>query len=363
MARYHLDRLSVMLVEDNAFVRDTLSNILRSFEIRKLITCENGVQAIEFLKTAGGPNNPGGVDLIISDLVMSPANGLLLLRWVRAAKESPNRFLPFIMMSGAADNDYVNAARDLGVNEFLAKPFSVDSVYKRVMEVIDYPRQYVTNHNYHGPDRRRRQEPAPNGVERRETTEDDITIVYSGEKKKAKKDSGVWHFRLPNRLKEKVGGAGMKAGAGGLPKDLLEQAEEQLQRSSASFQDWALEYLSQLSNLSTEALLTPGARSEHFHKINLLAHELRGQGGTFGYPLISIFGKMLYDCTMEGCKETDAAVEVVKAHIDAMRAVLREKIVGDGGMVGRELLKGLQKAIEEKTGQKPMVDADSDLGW
>ncbi|NVK17524.1 MAG: response regulator [Methylocystaceae bacterium] len=361
MGTYHLERLSVMLVEDNAFVRDTLSNLLRSFEIRKLVTCENGVQAIDFLKTAGGPNNPGGVDLIISDLIMSPANGLLLLRWVRAAKESPNRFMPFIMMSGAADNDYVNAARDMGVSEFLAKPFSVDSVYKRLMELIDYPRQFVTTHNYHGPDRRRRKEPAPNGVERREATDDDITIVYSGEKKQAKKDSGVWYFRLPNRLKEKVGGMGMKGG-GSLPQDLLEQAEAELDRSSASFTDWALEYLSQLSNLCTEALLAPGARGDHFHKINLLAHELRGQGGTFGYPLISVFGKMLYECTMEGCKETDASVEVVKAHIDAMRAVLREKIMGDGGVIGRELLQGLQQAVKEKTGQILKVE-DDEPGW
>ncbi len=361
MARYHLERLSVMLVEDNAFVRDTLANLLRSFEVRKLVTCENGVQAIDFLKTAGGPNNPGGVDLIISDLVMSPANGLLLLRWVRAAKESPNRFMPFMMMSGAADNEYVNAARDMGCTEFLSKPFSVDSVYKRLMELIDYPRQYVTTHNYHGPDRRRRKEPAPNNVERREATEDDITIVYSGEKKKAKKDSGVWYFRLPNRLKEKVGGMGMKSG-GALPQDLLDQAEAELERSSASFNDWALEYLSQLSNLCTEALLAPGGRTDHFIKINLLAHELRGQGGTFGYPLISIFGKMLYECTMEGCKETDASVEVVKAHIDAMRAVLREKVVGDGGALGRELLQGLQAAVKEKTGQVLKVE-EEDQGW
>lgn len=361
VGNYHLDRLSVMLVEDNSFVRDTMSNLLRSFEIRKLVTCENGVQAIDFLKTAGGPNNPGGVDLIISDLLMSPANGLLLLRWVRAAKESPNRFMPFVMMSGAADNDYVNAARDMGVSEFLSKPFSVDSVYKRLMELIDHPRQFVTTHNYHGPDRRRRKEPAPNGVERRVATEDDVTLVYSGEKKKAKKDTGVWYFRLPNRLKEKVGGMGMKGG-GQLPQELLEQAELELNRSSASFTDWALEYLSQLANLCTEALLAPGARGEHFHKINLLAHELRGQGGTFGYPLISVFGKMLYECTLEGCKETDASVEVVKAHVDAMRAVLREKVMGDGGVLGRELLQGLQIAVKEKTGQVLKVEDDA-AGW
>ena len=66
------------------------------------------------------------------------------------------------------------------------------------------------------------------------------------------------------------------------------------------------------------------------------------------YPLISTFGKMLYDATVEGCREDDNAVEIVKAHIDAMGAVLREKVAGDGGEVGRTLLTSLKKAIESK---------------
>ena len=62
--------------------------------------------------------------------------------------------------------------------------------------------------------------------------------------------------------------------------------------------------------------------------------------------MITVFGKMLYDATRRGCREDDNAVGIVKAHIDAMRAVLREKVAGDGGKIGRELLASLQKAIE-----------------
>ena len=76
---------------------------------------------------------------------------------------------------------------------------------------------------------------------------------------------------------------------------------------------------------------------------------MRGQGGTFGYPLITIFGKMLFDVTGDGCVQDDSAVEIVKAHIDAMRAVIREKVAGDGGQVGRELLKSLEVAIERQS--------------
>ena len=99
-----------------------------------------------------------------------------------------------------------------------------------------------------------------------------------------------------------------------------------------------------------------GERGAQFEEINLIAHELRGQGGTFGYPLITLFGKSLYDVTKPPCRHTDADLEIVKAHIDTMRAVLREKIEGDGGEIGQALFKALRAAIAKfspKTGEQP----------
>lgn len=347
MAVYNLDRLNIFLVEDNFYVRTILEDTLRHLGAGRILACENGAEAIEFLKSMR--DNPQletrfGFDIVISDLVMSPINGLLLLRWLRGAKESPNRFVPFMMISGAADREYVASARDLGVTDFLAKPFSAGSVSRHLLEVIDFPRQFVASHRYFGPDRRRKDGPPP-GEERRVTNDDKITVVYSSNRiVKPKTPSEVWYFRLPNSLKEKVGGMG-SSGPGELPTKILEEAEENLQKASLDFTEWALNYLGQLSNICAEALLKPGRRQKQFQEINLLALELRGQGGTFGYPLITIFGKMLFDCTGEGCREDDNAVEIVKAHIDAMRAVIRDKVAGDGGDIGRQLLKSLRMAI------------------
>ncbi|MGB0670813.1 MAG: response regulator [Rhodospirillales bacterium] len=345
MSDYSFERLSILLVEDNTYVRNVLEDLLRHFGCTRVTSFENGQQAIEFLR--GMTPGVGGYDIILSDLVMAPINGLLLLRWARSAKESPCRFTPFIMLSGAADKDYVHASRDLGVSEFLAKPFSAQSVYKRFLEVIDHPRQFVTTHTYFGPDRRRQKGIGPNDEERRLREDKDVVIVYSADKvKKPSKETDVWYFRLPNSLQQKVGGLGRVSG-GTLPANLLEEAESSLKRAQLDFTDWALNYLADLSNLCAEALLIEGRRAHHFEKINLLAHELRGQGGTFGYPLVSMFGKSLYDITLEGCREDNNAVEIVKAHIDAMRAVLREKISGDGGDIGRALMKGLRDSIHK----------------
>ena len=349
MAQYDFSRCSILLVEDNIYVRNAFEDLLRSFQFGKIEKASNGEEAIEYLKMMKMANNPGP-DLIFSDLAMAPINGLLLLRWVRASKDCPNRMVPFLMISGAADREYVNSARDLGVTEFIAKPFSVTSVYERFLEVVDYPRQFVTTQNYFGPDRRRvRNGTNASGPERREKSDDDVIIVYSADKRvKPEKPTDVWYWRLQNSLREKaaagLGGAKVK---GELPMDLIEQAEKELERASLDFTVWALDYLAKLSDLCTEALMEPGRRSRHFGDIHDLALELRGQGGTFGYPLISTFGKMLYDVTGEGCREDDKAVEIAKCHIDSMRAVIREKIAGDGGEIGRQLIKGLQMSIDK----------------
>jgi len=349
LGSFDFSRLGVFLVEDNGYVRQTLEDLLRYFQFGRIATAKNGEEAIDYMKTLGGAGSIIAPDIIISDLVMAPINGLLFLRWSRTAKESANRMVPFIMLSGAADAAYVNSARDLGCTEFLAKPFSAGSVYKHLVKVIEQPRQFVTTTKYFGPDRRRQKQDPP-GSERRLKEDDDITIVYSPDKVvKPKSPSDVWYFRLPNNLKEKAGGAGFK-GAAEMPLDLLEEAEQQLERAALDFTTWAQNYLAKLAALCEQALSADeeGGRGRFFQEINLLALELRGQGGTFGYPLISTFGKMLYDATGEGCREDDNAVGIVKAHIDAMRAVLREKVSGDGGEVGRALLASLQKAIETK---------------
>lgn len=350
MVMYSFDRFRVFVVEDNSFIRGTLEEVLRSFKISQIQSADNGETAITKLKGAAATTQvDGGIpDIVISDLVMKPINGLLLLRWVRMSKDSPNRFMPFIMLSGAADRAYVESARDLGVTEFLAKPFSGKSVYEHILNVIDRPRPFIATKEYFGPDRRRQGGP-PRGPERRERDKE-VTVVYSADKiVKPKTPTDVWQFRLPNTLKEKAAGGQVPSGAvGEMPMDMLDQAEEQLERAQLDFTQWAAEYLANLSQLCSDALDTDGPRDRIFEEINLLALELRGQGGTFGYPLISQIGKMLFDATGEGCRSDDTGVEIVRAHIDSMRAVIRDKVAGDGGEIGRAVIQGLKQSLDKR---------------
>jgi CheY-like chemotaxis protein len=344
------DRLSIMVVEDNEYMLDILVNSLKRLGFTRVHKFKNGKEAVEYLRMtgkglAGGAVEP--IDIVISDFIMSPVSGVHLLQWLRDDKGSPSRFMPFIMLSGAADRVNVEASRDHGVNDFMAKPFSVENIYKVLQRIIDAPRQFVTTQTYFGPDRRR-SKAGPPKLERRKPDESHATIVYSKDKvEKPAAPSDVWLFKLPNYLKQKMGSNAQRQPFV-LPDEVLAHAEQQLKREAEGFLDWAKAYLERLSRQVQEARTLPAdQRNTNFEDINIVAHELRGQGGTFGYPLITVFAKSLYEVTKPPCRQDDSNLEIVKAHIDTMRAVLRDKIEGDGGELGQALFKALKMAINK----------------
>ena len=80
------------------------------------------------------------------------------------------------MLSAYSDEDRVRLARDHGVTEFLAKPFTADIVLQRLEEVIENPRSFVRTASYFGPDRRRNTSPDYSGAERRKSTLKEVSL-------------------------------------------------------------------------------------------------------------------------------------------------------------------------------------------
>ena len=133
-------------------------NSLKILGISTVIAKDHGGEAIEFMKLVhSDPMKAGvmGIDIVISNWQMSPVDGMMLLRWLRRHKDSPDRFVPFVMISGYSEKERVQEARDQGVTEFLSKPFTINHICDKLILIIERNRQFVHNHNYFGPDRRR----------------------------------------------------------------------------------------------------------------------------------------------------------------------------------------------------------------
>lgn len=150
MHSYSLDRLNFLIVDDNKHMRALVKTILHALGAKQVTEAADGADAFKELR-----HFPA--DIIICDWNMSPLDGLDFVRLVRTGKDSPNPFVPIIMLTGHTEMHRVVEARDAGVHEFLAKPISAKSLYSRIKSIIDRPRPFVRTKTYFGPDRRRRQ--------------------------------------------------------------------------------------------------------------------------------------------------------------------------------------------------------------
>lgn len=157
---YNLERLKVLVVDDNRFMHELLKTILRSFGIKRVHSSYDGSDAISELKHFFA-------DVVIVDWEMELLDGYDFVKLLRTADDSPNPYVPVIMLTGHTEVSRVVAARDAGVNEFLAKPVSARLVYERLFMIIDHPRPFLRTPNYFGPDRRRFQDPNHRGPFRR----------------------------------------------------------------------------------------------------------------------------------------------------------------------------------------------------
>jgi CheY-like chemotaxis protein len=166
MSGYRFDRLKIMVVDDNAHMRKLVVTILQAFGCTHVYEAADGKIAWTLLREV----NP---DVILLDWMMEGMSGLEFAKQVRTSPASPNPYLPIIMLTGNTSLDCVNAARDAGVNEFLAKPVSVKAVMSRLTSVIEHPRAFVRTKVYFGPCRRRRGREEYRGPERRSEPRDD----------------------------------------------------------------------------------------------------------------------------------------------------------------------------------------------
>lgn len=152
MQEARLQRLSVLIVDDNQNMRELIRAILQAFGVVNIYDARDGEHGITKIRDFS-------IDLVVTDWIMEPQDGLHLVKWVRNSPDSPDNFLPVIMVTGHTEKARITEARDAGINEFMAKPVSAKSLYRRLVSVIEHPRQFVRTKSYFGPDRRRKVEP------------------------------------------------------------------------------------------------------------------------------------------------------------------------------------------------------------
>jgi CheY-like chemotaxis protein len=143
------ENLTALIVEDSGHMRSLLRTLLNDIGIKEVAEAPDGGSAISVLQDRK-------CDLILSDMAMTPMDGIEFIRRIRSGETGADPHLPIIMVTGHTERHRVEMARDVGVTEFLAKPVTPQSLCSRLTEILERPRPFVRAANYFGPDRRRK---------------------------------------------------------------------------------------------------------------------------------------------------------------------------------------------------------------
>jgi len=148
MQAYDISGLNILVLEKNLLIRRLLTEVFREFGVPT-------VQSTANVDTAYQMFYQFPIDIILSDWTYD-LDGMDFLKKIRNDPDSPNPFIPVVVVTANTEVRHVFEARDTGMTEYLAKPVSAKLIYMRIISVIENNRAFVRVNNFFGPDRRRR---------------------------------------------------------------------------------------------------------------------------------------------------------------------------------------------------------------
>jgi len=113
----------VLAVDDQSPALKVLQMSLKELGVNQIFTADNGYEALQFLGSCGDL-----VNVVICDWNMPKLTGIELLTQIRTVDPD----IPFLMVTGRADHESVMEAKINGVSAYIAKPYSVNELEKKL---------------------------------------------------------------------------------------------------------------------------------------------------------------------------------------------------------------------------------------
>lgn len=151
------------------------------------------------------------------------------------------------------------------------------------------------------------------------------------------------HLIQPSKaLRLKVGGGRL----GTIDAAAIAKAEAALKSLSGNFAQWLNDEVAKLE-AARQVVRSEGPSPETMETLYLRAHDLKGLGATYGFPLITRVAGLLCRLIDDRAKRVNAPMALIDAHIDAIKAAVRDDIKDLDHPIGKALVQELETRITE----------------
>lgn len=125
------EELSVLVVDDEVFMRGIVSRLLRDLGTREITEARDGAEGLKAIA-----ERSTAFDVILLDLHMPKIGGADFLRYLRNSDDQKSNDVPVIVLTGDAQAGTVSEIAALDVQGYLVKPVSKKDLTLRIAKVV-----------------------------------------------------------------------------------------------------------------------------------------------------------------------------------------------------------------------------------
>lgn len=140
---------SILIADEDAYISRILASVLNAFELGSVEEVRSFEEAVDVMRHKE-------ISCLVVDWMDDGGSGLELVDYIRRDEQSPDNAMPIILLTARTELSCVYLARDHGVSEIVAKPFSASELLKKLLASLFRGRPFIEMDAYTGPDRRRR---------------------------------------------------------------------------------------------------------------------------------------------------------------------------------------------------------------
>lgn len=125
----------------------------------------------------------------------------------------------------------------------------------------------------------------------------------------------------------------------------LARAQAAVAALARDYSNWARADVDACQKCLEQAVAQPDQRETHIRALYAIAHNIKGQGTSFGYPLMTRIGQSLCSLTRAERSFGDDDLSLIAAHLDALRHVLEKTQPGNDNACAEALADELEERV------------------